>query len=275
MLNKSVLVGLVSLLFIGCFLGISGSVIAQDEFQASGYVYVDGESRSIDGAKVVFESHDNSGQRYETWTDNSGYYSIRLSEGSYSISVSADGYNSDWRGDVYVSDGFTQDFYLSPNNNDDGGDGDGGFFFDDGGGDGDGDKDGDEGGDSGGFENVLPPGLGDNVSLFAGLCLVFIILIIVSFVILACASLGIFVRLGKIKKDINKLSEKQANNGSQRENNPPPRNQRYDDYPPRKDSRPDDYPLPRRESRPDDYPPPRDSRADDYPPPPPPPPPRR
>jgi len=232
---------LTSVMFIfGIFCAID-PVMGQEEHPFDGNVFDENEHSGIDGARIEFHSDEDPWVMDDVTTDYNGYYSIYLEPGNYSIIVSAEGYDTRTYDRFYVGEGSNEDFYLSPQSYD--GDGGSDGYDGDGGSDGDGDgSDGDDGDSENNMESFLPAGVGDNINLLAGVCFIVFILFIVSFLIIACAALGIFVRLGKIKRDVSRLTEGQSS-------------YRYEEpYPPR----------PQR---------PRHSERD-LPPPPPPPPPR-
>ena len=232
---------LASVMFIlGIFCAID-PVMGQEEHPLDGNVFDENEHSGIDGARIEFHNEEDPWVMEDVTTDYNGYYSIYLEPGNYSIIVSAEGYDTRTYDRVYVGEGSYEEFYLSPQSYD--GDGGSDGYNGDGGSDGDGDgSDGDDGDSENNMESFLPAGVGDNINLLAGVCLIVFILFIVSFLIIACAALGIFVRLGKIKRDVSRLTEGQSS-------------YRYEEpYPPRP-------PRPRHSER-------------DLPPPPPPPPPR-
>jgi hypothetical protein len=222
-------------------LGIANTGLGQSEYRLEGYVYNQVGSERIDGASVYIENINAPEHSYDTTTNYDGYFSISLPEGSYKISVDADGYNIENHDNIYINGDHTESFYLIAEYNDgfdggdyypyDGSDGYDGFdgFDGDDGDDGDDGEDGDGGGENMG--EILPAGMQDSLSLYASVCLIFIIVLFVSFIIMACASLGMFVRLGKIKKDMRKLRETQEYQQNQQ-------------YRQQQDYRPD-YPRPR------------------------------
>lgn len=204
---------LASVMFVLGIFCVINPVMGQEEHPFNGNVFDENEHFGIDGARVEFHSEEDPWLMEDVTTDNNGYYSIYLEPGNYSIIVSAEGYDTITYDRIYVGEGSYEEFYLSPQSYDGNGNGDGYDGFDDGsdgGDDGDDGSDGDDGDSENNMESFLPAGIGDNVSLLAGVCLIVFILFIVSFLIIACAALGIFVRLGKIKKDINKLTEDQS-----------------------------------------------------------------
>ena len=246
-------------LFLGILLS-ANLVLSQEDASINGYVRDQNNYQPIYGARIIIEDTTDPMNRYEIYTDSNGYYSEMISEGNYKVTISANGYDDEVNDGVYLSDGDYQDIYLSPSY--DGYDGDGYDGFDegddgyDGGGDGRGDGEEDGNGSDPNIDDFIPMGLQENGAMYIGVCLIFVIVLFVSFIIMACSSLGIFVRLGKIKKDIKKLRENQRALDSQAANSYPP---------PRHHSEPErEYSAPRgpheHESR---SPPPRDYREDD------------
>jgi hypothetical protein len=188
-------------------------IVSGQEDQYAGYVYDEKNNQGVNGARISLQNIDSPWISNEVFSDNNGYYSAYLEPGNYSITVSSNGYETLVQDNVYLSDGYSEDFYLSPQHFDGNDNYDG-----DGGGDGDGDGEGDGEGEGEGENNIgdfLPSGIGENLGMLAGVCLIVFILVIVSFVIIACSALGIFVRLGKIKKDINEIMVNQENHTSE------------------------------------------------------------
>ncbi|UCG70256.1 MAG: carboxypeptidase regulatory-like domain-containing protein [Thermoplasmata archaeon] len=185
--RRSIFIGIIGLLVILGLLGTASLVAGQDH-QVSGYVYEEGSYRTIDGAEVEIEGE---GIWDTSYTDGSGYYSFWVEDGSYSVHVSANGYYDE---DEWVNvDGedVNQNFFLYEmygDGNGGGGDGDG---------DGDEDSDGEDDGAAGEFGE-----LGDQVMTYATICGAFFIILMVSLLVMAIASVGIFMRLGKIKKEL-------------------------------------------------------------------------
>ncbi|MEE9152367.1 MAG: carboxypeptidase-like regulatory domain-containing protein [Thermoplasmata archaeon] len=191
MRNRLISVGILGLIVILGLLS-AASLVAAQEHQISGNVYEEGTSWGIDGAEVHIEG-DGS---WDVNTDSSGYYSIWVPGGSYSIIVSANGYFDE---DVWVTvegENVNQDFYLSETyGNGNGGGGD------------DGDGDGDDG--SSGIPDEFSQ-LGDQVGSYVTICMSIIIILVIAFLAMAIATVGIFVRLGKIKKELKKPPAQQA-----------------------------------------------------------------
>ncbi len=243
MTSRSRVCIIASLMIILGLVGTVGFAAGQEDVRFTGYVYSENDSSPIDGARVVFQNTENPWIIQDTTTDNNGYFSIYLPSGDYTISVSADGFDTRVQDNFYLEMDTNEEFYLSPQYND----GNGGSFEGTGDGTGDGsngdgnDGDGSEGDEENGPEDFMPSEIGNNLNLIGGLCITFFIIIFVAFLIIAGASLGIFVRLGKIRKDIDKLNQ----NGLPREPREP-----YSSHP-------------------------RPSRSEAPPPPPPPPPPPR
>jgi Na+-transporting methylmalonyl-CoA/oxaloacetate decarboxylase gamma subunit len=195
----------ISAVILGLFMIVSllgaASMVAAQEHQISGHVYEEGTSWGIDGANVHIEG-DSS---WDITTDSSGFYSIWVPNGGYSISVSASGYYDQ---DSWVNveeESVTQDFHLSETY----GDGNGGG--------GNGNGNGDNGGDGNG-ENGLPDEfnqLGEQVGSYMMLCGAIFIVLVIAFLVMAIASVGIFVRLGKIRKELKSPQAQQPAQQSQ------------------------------------------------------------
>ena len=262
------------MLLIVFFVSAMNFAASQDEYTCSGFVRDENNDNGISGARIVLENSDNSAQRYEVYSENNGYYSNSLPGGTYTITISADGYETQVLNRVYIDHDSNEDIYLIPSNDGGGysgpsGDGDPNYNPD---GDGDGDDDGDDDGDNQSIDNFIPLGLEENGAMYMSVCFGSVFLILILFILMACACLGTFVRLGKIKKDIKKLSENQPQQRPQQqqyqndynygpppgpESHPPPRRDRdygYDNPPPaqerprQRDER-YDRPPPEREPR--------------------------
>jgi hypothetical protein len=83
------------------------SPIPPSTHQLSGFVYVQGTTDPIEGAKVQVGE-------YSTVTDASGHYSVRLAAGSYVLLVNASGYQIDSHDLTFYNSDVVLDFYLIP-----------------------------------------------------------------------------------------------------------------------------------------------------------------
>ncbi|UCF07655.1 MAG: carboxypeptidase regulatory-like domain-containing protein [Thermoplasmata archaeon] len=193
MKKRSILIGILGVVTIVGLLSAAGLAAAQ-EHQISGYVYEEGTSFRISGAEVNVEGEDSR----QTWTDGNGYYSVWVPDGGYTVTVSADGYHDE---DNWVSvsgQDVNRDFYLTERETN----GNGGGF------DGDGDGDGEEEDVEDMFGDLGD--IGSQVGAYVTLCMSLIIILLVSIFVMAIASVGIFVRLGKIKKELKNSQIQQS-----------------------------------------------------------------
>jgi hypothetical protein len=83
------------------------SPIPPSTHQLSGFVYVQGTTDPIEGAKVQVGE-------YSPVTDASGHYSVRLAAGSYALLVNASGYHIDSHDLTFYNSDVVLDFYLIP-----------------------------------------------------------------------------------------------------------------------------------------------------------------
>ena len=148
------------------------------DYMISGHVYKENSgSMPVDGVQIQANFTQNS-QNFYANTDSSGSYTINVNtEGDYQFKLTRSGYN-DKTESFYINSNMTRDFTISQSSS--GGTGDG-FNLSD----------------------QLPEWV-MTVAIAAGvLCISGIIAII----IISIAAIAIFVRLGKIRKGLDKMSE--------------------------------------------------------------------
>lgn len=196
---------LASLLIIMGLLSISCVISAQD-FRVDGNVFDSDTRNPIDGAYIRVETTDDNFV-CDANTDSSGYYELWLDEGNYNIFVSASDYQDQEYFDVHIDGDHMEDVYLiseGSGGGDSNGDSSGGDFRSDGDSS---DGDGEEG------EDVELPeefkDLGEQAQMLATVCMAFFFLLIICLILITVFSIANFVRLGKIKKGLDKSSAKQ------------------------------------------------------------------
>jgi hypothetical protein len=198
-------------------------------------------SDSVENANLEFINVENRDSYYAN-SNHNGYFSIEMPPGTYEMKITASGYN-DLTDTVNFKDSSSDnEYYMTQDVGGSIGPDDGGGIddftddrdFDDNYGDdtyrddsGDGtntdDNTDDNDGDNPDFSGGMPQGLEGQLQTFLLYTVLFALILLISLLITATASLAIFVRLGKIKKELNTLKEAQASNAlPPQEYYPPP-----------------------------------------------------
>ena len=165
---------------------------AQQTATVSGHVLNEDNEQPVSNANIVIESLDNP-QEYYTNTDGGGYYTVDLPAGEYHVTVNANNYQQ-WETDFSMSPyPQTNDIYLNPisdsyDNNDD-----------------------DYGGtgDSEGFEMPFSDLDEEFLTTMLTIIVSLIVIFFVCLVTITIALVAMFVRLGKIRKELTALNENQ------------------------------------------------------------------
>jgi hypothetical protein len=149
--------------------------ISMQNYQVQGNVMKEGSSNGVSNANIEFTNTSSSQKSYCS-TDGSGYYQISLSEGQ-----SASGYQDySYSSQLAVFSNFNQNFNMKANS-------------------------GSDGSSDNPFNNIsMPDGMEPLIFIGVFFCLgIPIALIIISIVLAA-----IFVRMGKVRKELTKISDK-------------------------------------------------------------------
>lgn len=154
----------------------------------SGRCTEQGSISGIEGVRISFEEQISPNRSFETWTDSSGAYSVDLPESTYRVTMEADGYRSNE--DYLTVEGPTGRYFT--------------LEKEEGGEDGDEDKD--------GFNLTEILGIDkDEIRDFAMTAIIivasFLLIIPISFLIILIFLLIIFIRLGKIRKELRAKNE--------------------------------------------------------------------
>jgi hypothetical protein len=88
-------------------------VNVKSSYIMSGYVFKNGSSKGIEGARITIEYH--QGENYGGGNSgNDGLYRIHIvKKGTFNVTISAEGYK-ELSTSVTITSDFTQDFYLTP-----------------------------------------------------------------------------------------------------------------------------------------------------------------
>ncbi|MFO7619428.1 MAG: carboxypeptidase-like regulatory domain-containing protein [Thermoplasmata archaeon] len=172
----------------------ASSVFAQTTANVSGHVYDESNHAPVSGADIYVKNTDTS-EDYHFTTGDNGYFNSNLPLGNYHVEVTADDY-FDWSQDFSIEDTTpqTNNIYLTPENwpgHENPGENTGGDNED------------------GGFD--MPFGDMDEefITTMLTLLISLVVIFFICLITITIALVAMFVRLGKIRKELAALNEAQ------------------------------------------------------------------